>query len=123
MRANSATYPTHSYDLQIASVRQKGPQILSNYDNMMKYWRKDVYHVDRYSGARIKMEMNETRNWFQAQILLVYKPTYLESLSNGFGLKGNGKVKASQSKVFGEIYGPLIVPWLWWSSQHSKLKD
>lgn len=89
----------------------------------MKYWRKDVYHVDRYSGARIKMEMNETRNWFQAQILLVYKPTYLESLSNGFGLKGNGKVKASQCKVFGEIYGPFIVPWLWWSSQHSKLKD
>lgn len=74
---------------------------------MMKYWRKDVYHVDRYSGARIKMEMNETRNWFQAQILLVYKPTYLESLSNG---KGNGKVKATQCKVFGEIYGPLIVP-------------
>ncbi|KAE8539334.1 hypothetical protein D1P53_004433 [Cryptococcus gattii VGV] len=66
------------------------------------------------------MEMNETCNWFQAQIPLVYKPTYLNNLSNGFRLKGNGKVKASQWRVFGEIYGPLIVPWLWWSSQHTE---
>ncbi|KAL0245588.1 hypothetical protein I308_104721 [Cryptococcus tetragattii IND107] len=54
------------------------------------------------------MKMNETRNWFQAQIPLVYKPTYLDNLSNWFGLKANGKVKSSQWRVFGEIYGPLI---------------
>lgn len=33
---------------------KRGPQILLNYDNMMKRWRRDVYHVGRYSGARIQ---------------------------------------------------------------------
>lgn len=49
-------------------------------------------------------------DWFKARIPLVYKPTSIENLSSGFGTKGNGKVKASQWRVFGEIYGPLIVP-------------